>query len=138
MPDKTCRTPSGHNDPCSNNLRCRLDLQCSGGVCVASPATAGASCDGSTGLYCDFLSKGLYCSNAKTCATATAKAPNQSCAEGGSYCEKNGSCTGGTCEANAADNGGACDNDNGPYCEWPARCAAGSCQLPTNAGLCAG
>jgi hypothetical protein len=137
MPDKTCHTPSDINDPCSTNLRCRADLQCSGGVCVASPSAVGASCNAPAGLYCDFLSKGLYCTSAMTCAAATAKAPNESCAEGGSYCSSNASCTNGTCVPSPADKGGACDHDNGPYCEWPARCVAGSCQLPTAAGRCA-
>jgi hypothetical protein len=137
MPDKKCRTPSGMNEQCTDTQRCRLDLSCSGAVCVASPASPGAPCDGANGLTCDFYSKGLYCTNAKTCAEASAKATNESCAEVGSYCEKNGACTNGTCVPHPADNGGACDNDSGLYCEWPARCVDASCQLPTSVTLCA-
>jgi hypothetical protein len=134
MPDKTCHMAGGLNQPCSDNLKCRDDLTCSGGVCIARQATVGGSCDIASARFCDFLNEGMYCTSSGTCAAAAVKSPGESCGPG-TYCSATSFCSNGTCVAAAADNGGAC-GDSGPYCEWPATCVAGKCQGPTSVALC--
>jgi hypothetical protein len=133
MADSICNKPATIGQSCNAYLYCTGDANCVSGLCVAKPRVAGAACNPTTGVNCDWTAN-LTCSGS-TCVSVTARPVNATCAAG-NYCEQQGSCVSGVCQAGPSDQGGSCDPTTGPSCVWPALCASGACQMPTSVALC--